>query len=88
MTADIAMAVTDVGRNRGTETNPPMHVGGFFISIRRRICDGSIDRKLEAGICEKGDACALVLDGHLLGENPHEVNLSEPLDIAQREFRT
>ena len=30
------------------------------------ICDGSIDRKLEANIQEKGDAAELVLDGQLL----------------------
>jgi hypothetical protein len=50
------------------------------------ICDGSIDRKLEAGIHEKKDAAELVLDGHLLGETPKEVNLHELLSIAKNEF--
>jgi hypothetical protein len=45
------------------------------------------DRKLEAGIHEKKDAAELVLDGHLLGENPQEVNLAELLHLAQREFK-
>jgi len=52
------------------------------------ICDGSIDRKLEANIQEKGDAAELVLDGQLLGEDPGEVNLAELLQIAQRDFAT
>jgi len=46
---------------------------------------GSIDRKLEAGIHEKKDAAGLVLDGHLLGETPAEVNLHKLLRIAQTE---
>jgi len=50
------------------------------------ICDGSIDRKLEAGIHEKKDAAEPVLDSYLLGENLYEVNLAELLRIAQREF--
>ena len=50
------------------------------------ICEGSIDRKLEALIQEKGDAAELVLDGQLLGENSTEVNLAELLHIAMREF--
>lgn len=52
------------------------------------VCDGSIDRKLEAGIHEKKDAAELVLDGHLLGETPAEVNLHELLRIAQTEFKS
>jgi len=50
------------------------------------ICDRSIDRKLEAMLQEKGDACELVLDGKLLGEQTDEVNLAELLEIARKEF--
>jgi hypothetical protein len=50
------------------------------------LCAGSIDRKLEANIQEKGDAAELVLDGALLGQDPEEVNLAELLQIAHREF--
>jgi hypothetical protein len=50
------------------------------------ICEGTIDRKLEAMTQEKTDAAELVLDGHLLGENPSEVNLHEFLRIAHKEF--
>jgi len=35
------------------------------VNIWSVICDGSIDRKLEAGIHEKKDAAELVLDGGL-----------------------
>lgn len=51
------------------------------------ICDGSIDRKLEAGIHEKKDVAELVLDCHLLGESHTEVNLYELLRTAQTELR-
>jgi len=50
------------------------------------ICDRSIDRKLESMLQEKGDACELVLDGKLLGEQAEEVNLAELLEIARKEF--
>ena len=50
------------------------------------IANGTIDRKLEALIGEKGDAAELVLDGQLLGERQEEVNLAELLNIARREF--
>jgi hypothetical protein len=56
------------------------------ITIYVIICEGSIDRKLEAMIQEKGDAAELVLDGHLLGEDATEVNLAELLQIAEKEF--
>jgi hypothetical protein len=69
------------GINRAHRINSPWPVNVWSV-----ICDGSIDRKLEAGIHEKKDAAELVLDGHLLGENPNEVNLAELLHIAQREF--
>ena len=39
-------------------------------------------------IHEKKDAAELVLDGHLLGETPTEVNLHELLRIAQTEFKS
>ena len=50
------------------------------------ICDGTIDRKLESLIQEKGDSAELVLDGRLIGERSEEVNLAELLKVAQREF--
>lgn len=52
------------------------------------ICTGTIDRKLESLIQDKGDAAELVLDGRLIGERTDEVNLAELLNIAQREFNT
>jgi hypothetical protein len=63
--------------------NSPKDVTVYVI-----ICEGSIDRKLEAMIQEKGDAAELVLDGHLLGEDATEVNLAELLQIAEKEFAT
>ena len=57
------------------------------VNVWSVICDGSIDRKLEGGIHEKKDAAGLVLDGHLLGETPNEVNLAELLHIAHEEFK-
>ena len=68
--------------NRAHRLNSPWPVNVWSV-----ICDGSIDRKLEAGIHEKKDAAELVLDGHLLGETPEEVNLHELLRSAQSEFR-
>jgi excinuclease UvrABC helicase subunit UvrB len=56
------------------------------VNLYNVICDGSIDRKLESNIQEKGDAAELVLDGQLLGEDPCEVNLAELLQIAQKDF--
>jgi hypothetical protein len=50
------------------------------------ICNGSIDRKQEEDIQTGGAAADLILDGHLFGENPSEVNLAELLQIAAREF--
>ena len=69
------------GINRAHRLNSP-----WPVTVSSVICTGSIDRKLEAGIGEKKDAAELVLDGHLLGETPAEVNLAELLEIAQREF--
>ena len=71
------------GINRAHRLNSPWPVNVWSV-----ICDGSIDRKLEAGIHEKKDAAELVLDGHLLGETPEEVNLHELLRIAQTEFKS
>jgi len=68
--------------NRAHRINSPWPVNVWSV-----ICDGSIDRKLEGGIHEKKDAAELVLDGHLLGETPAEVNLAELLHIAEREFK-
>ena len=51
------------------------------------LCDGSVDRKLEENLHEKADTSDLVLDGHLLGENPQEVNLADILRIAAAEFK-
>jgi hypothetical protein len=56
------------------------------INMYAILCAGSIDRKLEANIQEKGDAAELVLDGALLGQDPEKVNLAELLQIAHREF--
>ena len=71
------------GINRAHRLNSPWPVNVWSV-----VCDGSIDRKLEAGIHEKKDAAELVLDGHLLGESPAEVNLHELLRIAQSEFKS
>jgi SNF2 family DNA or RNA helicase len=56
------------------------------VTVFAIICERSIDRKLEAMVQEKGDACELVLDGHLIGEQSEEVNLAELLEIAKKEF--
>jgi hypothetical protein len=50
------------------------------------LCQGSIDRKLESLVQEKGDAAELVLDGRLIGERTEEINLAELLRVARREF--
>ena len=50
------------------------------------LCDGTTDRILEGNIHEKTDASELVLDGHLLGENPSEINLAELLQLVEKEF--
>jgi len=48
------------------------------------LCSGTIDRKLESLIQDKGDAAELVLDGRLIGERTEEVNLAELLKVAHR----
>src|ERR1039458_1579307 len=50
------------------------------------LCAGTIDRKLESLIQDKGDAAELVLDGRLIGERTEEINLAELLKIAHKEF--
>ena len=67
--------------NRIHRLNSPWPVNLWSV-----ICQGSIDYKLEANLHEKSDAAELVLDGHLLGETPAEVNLAELLHSAHREF--
>ena len=56
------------------------------INVYVVLCQGTIDRKLESLVGEKGDAAELVLDGQLIGERQEEVNLAELLQIARREF--
>jgi len=56
------------------------------INVYVVLCQGTIDRKLESLVGEKGDAAELVLDGQLIGERQEEVNLAELLRIARREF--
>ena len=56
------------------------------VNVYPIICEGSIDRKLEALIQEKGDAAELVLDGKLMAEHSAEVNLAELLHTARAEF--
>ncbi len=50
------------------------------------LCEGTIDRRLESLVGEKGDSAELVLDGHLIGERSEEINLSELINVAYREF--
>lgn len=69
--------------NRVHRMNSPHPVNIYVV-----LCQGTVDRKLEALIQEKGDASELVLDGQLLGERTEEVNLAELLQIAQREFNS
>ncbi|PWU21775.1 MAG: hypothetical protein C5B50_01055 [Verrucomicrobia bacterium] len=68
--------------NRIWRLNSPCDVNVYAL-----ICDGSIDRKLEGNIQEKGDAAELVLDGQLIAADPAEVNLAELLKIAQEDFK-
>lgn len=78
---DWAYNLFEQGINRVHRINSEKVVNVYPI-----ICEGTIDRKLEALIEEKGNACELVLDGELMGENVSEVNLTELLQIAHREF--
>jgi SNF2 family DNA or RNA helicase len=56
------------------------------VNVYPVICEGSIDRKLEALIQEKGEAAELVLDGKLALEQTSEVNMAELLHVARMEF--
>jgi hypothetical protein len=51
------------------------------------LCEGTIGRRMEAMTDEKSDASELVLNGHLLGETPEEVNLAYLLRSAALEFK-
>ena len=64
--------------HRMTSTKP--------VNVYVVLCAGTIDRKLESLIQDKGDAAELVLDGRLIGERTEEVNLAELLKTAHREF--
>jgi SNF2 family DNA or RNA helicase len=64
--------------HRMTSTKP--------VNVYVVLCTGTIDRKLESLVQDKGDAAELVLDGRLIGERTEEVNLAELLHIAHREF--
>jgi hypothetical protein len=64
--------------HRMTSTKP--------VNVYVVLCSGTIDRKLESLIQDKGDAAELVLDGRLIGERTEEVNLAELLKTAHREF--
>jgi hypothetical protein len=69
--------------NRVHRLNSPKPVNVYVV-----ICNGTIDRKLESLVGDKGDAAELVLDGRLIGERNEEVNLAELLRIAQAEFNS
>jgi hypothetical protein len=56
------------------------------VNSYRLVADGSIDRKMESQLDEKEDSSELILDGHLIGEQPAETNLMELLRTAQRDF--
>jgi SNF2 family DNA or RNA helicase len=52
------------------------------------LCNGTVDRKLEALNWEKTDSIELALDGRLIGERSEEISLAELLNIAREEFDT
>lgn len=68
--------------NRVHRMNSPKDVNIWAI-----ITEGTIERKLESMTDEKGDSSSLVIDGKLIGEATEEINLSELLKIAYREFK-
>jgi SNF2 family DNA or RNA helicase len=80
---DWAYDLFEQGINRVHRLNSVKDVNVYPI-----ICEGSIDRKLESMIAEKGDSAELVLDGQLLGEKAHELTTWELLKIAEAEFRS
>jgi hypothetical protein len=57
------------------------------VNVYNIICEGTIDRRLEELISEKGDSQELVLDGKLITEPAAELNLADLLDDAIKEFR-
>ena len=56
------------------------------VNVYSVLCEGTIDKKLESNIRDKGDASDLVLDGELMGEIPEEMNLFDLLKIAKEDF--
>jgi non-specific serine/threonine protein kinase len=78
---DWAYNIFEQAINRIHRLNSPKDVTVWPI-----ICKGTIDRRLESLIDEKGDAAELVLDGALLEEATEEVSLRELLKCAYREF--
>ncbi len=67
--------------NRVYRLNSPKDVNVYVI-----LAEGTVDRKLESMVNEKGDSADLVLDGSLMGEKTEEVNFAELLNIARKEF--
>ena len=78
---DWAYDLFEQGINRIHRLNSTKPVNVYPI-----ICEGTIDRRLDSLIEEKGDAAELVLDGELLGENIEAVNLGALLKLAGAEF--
>ena len=58
------------------------------VNVYLVLCEGTTDAYLENNIQEKTDACELVLDGKLMGEQAEEINYAQLLDIAAAEFNT
>ena len=56
------------------------------VNVYTIIADGTIDRRLESLIEEKGNAASLVLDGELTAEVSREVDIMELLRVAKEEF--
>ena len=67
--------------NRIHRINSPKPVNIYSI-----ICDGTIDRRLEELLHEKGDSAELVIDGQLRQESQTEINLVDLLDTIVNEF--
>ena len=78
---DWAYNIFEQAINRIHRLNSPKDVTVWPI-----ICKGTIDRRLESLIDEKGDAAELVLDGALLEEASEEVSLRDLLQCAYKEF--
>lgn len=56
------------------------------VNVWSILCDGTIDRNLEASIQEKADSARFILDGQLLGERTEEFSLAQLLSEAEPEF--